>query len=148
MREQPQIKVAVARVYPATIDRINISRAGNLAAARALRKLDVRGKVLLDGGLSLPLKWGVDWQAFTKGDEIYPVISLASIAAKVHRDELMHRYHRQYPHYDFARHVGYGTLRHRLALKKHGPCRIHRRSFKIDILIREIPNNQARIQKK
>jgi len=64
-----------------------------------------------------------------KGDSEFLSIAAASIIAKVSRDRLMTRYDEQYPHYAFAKHKGYGTKIHLEALKEHGPCPIHRRSF-------------------
>ncbi len=64
-----------------------------------------------------------------KGDSEFLSIAAASILAKVSRDRLMLRYDEQYPHYAFAKHKGYGTKIHLEALKEHGPCPIHRRSF-------------------
>jgi ribonuclease HII len=68
-------------------------------------------------------------QAIIKGDLLIPAISAASIVAKVTRDAEMVRLHEQYPQYDFAIHKGYATKRHRLLLKEHGTCPIHRRGF-------------------
>ncbi len=125
------IPFALARVYPTTIDRINISQAANLAATRALKRLSLSGRVLLDGGLKL--NNNQPYQSIIKGDEKYDSIALASIIAKVHRDKIMTNHHRLYYQYGFDRHKGYGTQIHLAALKKFGPCPIHRRSFLIKL---------------
>lgn len=68
-------------------------------------------------------------QAVIGGDALVPSISAASVLAKVHRDRLMQGLHEQYPVYGFASHQGYGTAEHLEAIKAHGPCPEHRRSF-------------------
>lgn len=64
-----------------------------------------------------------------KADALVPAVSAASILAKAHRDKMMRELHKQYPDYDFARNVGYGTAKHRLALTKYGLTPVHRRSY-------------------
>ncbi|KKR81477.1 MAG: Ribonuclease HII [Candidatus Daviesbacteria bacterium GW2011_GWA1_41_61] len=70
-------------------------------------------------------------QAVKDGDKICASISAASIIAKVYRDKLMVNLHQKYPYYGFAKHKGYGTKAHQEAIKKHGLCRIHRKSFSL-----------------
>lgn len=84
-------------------------------------------EVLLDGSLKAPNEYRQ--QTIIGGDESVPLISLASIAAKVSRDRLMLEYAAQYPEYGFERHKGYGTKAHYEALVTHGLSAIHRRSF-------------------
>jgi ribonuclease HII len=69
-------------------------------------------------------------KAIIKADEKVLSCTVASIIAKVTRDRLMLRYAKKYPHYQFERHKGYGTVRHCQMLREHGPCPIHRRSFR------------------
>lgn len=83
--------------------------------------------VKLDGLLVAPPEYRQ--KTIIKGDALEPVISLASVLAKVRRDRLMVRLARQHPAYGFEVHKGYGTLRHRTAIKEHGLCELHRRSF-------------------
>jgi ribonuclease HII len=132
-----------ANVYPKTIDRINISQAANLAATRALKKLLAnsqlglanRVKIFLDGGLYLNSKslmasgYILNPRTIVRGDEKYNCVKLASIVAKVGRDRIMKRHHRTFPVYRFDQHVGYGTRVHIRAIKKHGPCELHRLTF-------------------
>ena len=84
-------------------------------------------RVLLDGLLHAPEEY--EQETIIKGDALEPVISLASIAAKVRRDRLMKRLALAYPEYFFEVHKGYGTKKHYEALKKWGPSDIHRKTF-------------------
>lgn len=85
-------------------------------------------KIFLDGGLKAPPEF-IYQETIIKGDELYPVISCASIVAKVSRDNLMYEYAKEYPEYGFESHVGYGTKAHYEAIKRHGQTKIHRKSF-------------------
>ncbi len=91
-----------------------------------LRTSDVR--VLLDGGLHAPEEIK-NQETIIRGDEKEPAIALASIVAKVTRDRYMCRLSDRYPKYNFAQHKGYGTKAHIGAIKEHGLCKIHRKSF-------------------
>jgi len=110
------------------IDRVNILRATHAAMARAVRGLAaVVEHCLIDG---LPLRefaWPHD--GIVKGDGRSLSIAAASIIAKVSRDRVMLEFAREFPQYGFERHMGYGTKVHLEALRLHGPCRLHRRSF-------------------
>ncbi len=117
------------------IDRMNISRAANVAATRALTQLTsilprgarVAYPVILDGGLKVYAE--VQQTALAKADERYPAVSLASIVAKVLRDRHMDRLGERFPRYRFGENKGYGTGAHIRALRRYGPCPEHRRSF-------------------
>ncbi len=84
--------------------------------------------ILLDGGLKAPEEY-INQETFIKGDELHPVISLASIVAKVSRERVMETFAKKYPGYGFEKHAGYGTKAHYEAIKKHGQTPIHRKSF-------------------
>jgi ribonuclease HII len=84
-------------------------------------------QIFLDGGLHIDKKYSQE--TIIKGDEKELAIALASILAKVERDNLMIKLARKYPKYSFEKHKGYGTKMHCEAIKKHGPCAIHRKSF-------------------
>lgn len=88
-------------------------------------------KLVLDGKYDFKLRsvLGVEVETIVKGDDKVPQIGMASILAKVERDAEMMKYHKKYPRYLFDKHKGYGTQLHRDALMKHGPCKIHRKSF-------------------
>ena len=84
--------------------------------------------IYLDGGLHAPLEY-INQETIIRGDELHPVISCASIMAKVSRDRIMVAYAKKYPEYGFDNHVGYGTKSHYSAIKKHGQTPIHRKTF-------------------
>ncbi|MBI2642642.1 MAG: ribonuclease HII [Candidatus Wildermuthbacteria bacterium] len=128
----PNIAWGVGRVYPGVIDKINIFQATKLAMVRALRSLEKKlnkevEHVILDGNMTLDVV--VSQTAMVKADEKVFSCAAASIIAKVKRDRLMKRYHKKFVLYGFDKHKGYGTKLHVAALKEHGPCDIHRRSF-------------------
>lgn len=113
-----------------TIDEEGIAVAVRRALARGVNTLAPDAalvRIQLDGALRAPREYAQE--TIINGDELVPLISLASIAAKVLRDRLMVEFSKEYPLYGFEKHKGYGTRAHYDALKKHGPCVIHRRSF-------------------
>jgi len=119
---------AVASASVEEIDRINILRATLLAMRRALELLPLApGEVCVDG-LHVP-DVRFPCRAVVGGDRLVAAISAASILAKTARDAEMVHLHRHFPRYGFADHKGYGTPEHLTALREHGPCEIHRRSF-------------------
>ena len=110
------------------IDRLNILHATMLAMQRAVEGLRLKpGKVLVDGNRLPTLK--VAAEAIVQGDAKVKEISAASIVAKVHRDRLLRQLDALHPRYGFAEHKGYPTPDHLAALKLHGACIAHRRSF-------------------
>jgi len=110
------------------IDTLNILQATLLAMQRAVEGLRLKPhKVLVDGN-RLPILRMLS-EAIVKGDALVPAISAASILAKVHRDRWCAEVDLQYPQYGFAGHKGYGTAAHLAALREHGACPQHRRSF-------------------
>lgn len=112
-----------------TIDRMNILQASFLAMKKSLSDLRTGPDlILVDGKFRLP-KCSYDQKSFPQGDRKIFSIAAASIVAKVTRDAMMEEYHKEHPDYGFDQHKGYGTKQHMDALKQHGPCSIHRRSF-------------------
>ena len=119
---------SIASASVEEIDRLNILQATMLAMRRAVMGLRLRPvKVLVDGN-RIPVM-EVLAEAIVKGDALIPSISAASILAKVHRDRWCAQLHVQFPEYGFDAHKGYGTERHMAALREHGACPEHRRSF-------------------
>ncbi|MCX6763131.1 MAG: ribonuclease HII [Candidatus Moranbacteria bacterium] len=143
-----------------TIDRMNVLQATYLAAKKALsdlfkkvekdtpKSLTATGQarnnnqtnskfkiqnskfiILFDGNKIIP-NLSFEQRAIVNGDKIVKSISAASIIAKVTRDRIMLQMHQKYPHYHFHKHKGYGTKLHMEKLQRHGPCKIHRQSFR------------------
>jgi ribonuclease HII len=110
------------------IDRLNIYHAALLAMRRAVAALPCAPDHVLIDARTLP-ELAVPQNAFQKGDGINFSIAAASIIAKTHRDRVMVELDRQYPGYAFARHKGYGTAEHQDAVRRLGPCAIHRMSY-------------------
>ncbi len=110
------------------IDALNILHASLLAMSRAVNALEIAPQQVLVDGNRLP-QLDCEARAIIGGDRLVPAVSAASILAKVARDAMMLELDRRYPQYGFARHKGYPTEAHRLALRTHGPCPAHRRSF-------------------
>jgi ribonuclease HII len=122
------VAYSIGVVEPEVIDRINILEASKLAMVRAIEGLQpAADHLLLDAvqlrQLSLPQK------AIIKGDSISYSIAAASVIAKTFRDALMCEHDTEFPQYGFAKHKGYAAAVHLAALREHGPCPLHRRSF-------------------
>jgi ribonuclease HII len=126
LQGNPAIAIAVAVIEVATIDRVNILRATHLGMRQAAAQL-APDFILVDG-LPVP-DLPCPSQNLVHGDARCASIAAASIVAKVTRDRLMVEADAAYPGYGFARHKGYGTAEHLAALRRLGPCPLHRRSF-------------------
>ena len=120
--------VGIGLVDVDEIDRINIYEAALKAMRLAILDVNIKVQHVLVDGRRIPAL-GIPQEVITNGDEKVFSIAAASIVAKVYRDNLMLLYDREFPQYGFARHKGYGTAEHIRALREHGPCEIHRRSF-------------------
>ena len=119
---------SIALATAEEIDSINILQATMLAMKRAVEGLRLKpNKVLVDGNWLPTLV--ILSEAIVGGDALVPSISAASILAKVHRDRWCAEFHLEYPQYGFADHKGYSTAEHLAALREHGACPQHRRSF-------------------
>ena len=121
--------IGIGIVDAVEIDRINILQATRLSMAIAAGNLRPAADYLLIDG-NQTISSAIDQKALPKGDSRSLSISAASIVAKVTRDRLMMRYHEEYPEFGFDRHKGYPTAAHKAAILSHGPCPIHRRSFR------------------
>ena len=120
---------SIAQASVEEIEQLNILQATLLAMSRAVDGLRLKPvKVLVDGN-RLPLL-DVLAEAIVKGDSLVPSISAASILAKVQRDRWCVEYDLQFPQYGFAKHKGYGTAEHLEALRLHGACPQHRKTFR------------------
>lgn len=130
--EAEAVSWAVARLSPKEIDRYNILNASFKAMHRAVKKLEAQPHhLLIDGNRFNPYR-GIDHTCIIKGDSKYASIAAASILAKTHRDEYMHKLHRRFPQYNWLSNKGYPTVEHQQALQQYGPCAMHRQSFRLD----------------
>lgn len=127
------IEWGIGIVSEKIIDKINILEATKSAMNKAFqqvqsklnRKIDY---LIIDGSIKLDIN--VLQKSIIKADQKVFSCALASIFAKVTRDKIMEKEHKKYPEYGFNQHKGYGTTFHLKMLKKHGPCKIHRKSFR------------------
>ena len=122
---------SVAKVFPKTIDKINILNASFRAMHLSINKLSIKpSRLLIDGNRFQPYK-GIAHRCIIKGDGKYASIAAASILAKTYRDEYMRKLHRKYPEYQWIENKGYPTETHRNAIKEYGPTEYHRKSFRL-----------------
>ena len=106
-----------------------IQKALDSSLLKVSQKHDISGMdIFLDGGLKAPKEYE-NQETIIKGDETYPIISLASIVAKESRDKIMKDYALKFPNYGFENNSGYGTKMHYEAIKKYGQSKIHRKTF-------------------
>jgi len=126
----PQIKWGIGIIDEKKIDEVNIFQATKLAMAEAAKDLTTKHPLdilIIDGNATIDFP--LEQKAIIKADDKIFSCSLASIIAKVTRDRMMYEYAKKYPQYQFERHKGYGTKIHIEAIKKFGPCEIHRKTF-------------------
>jgi ribonuclease HII len=126
---QVALAVGFGIVDQKDIDEINILQATLSAMEKAVESLPVKPDLLLIDALRIP-SCSIPQQAIIKGDDRSLSIAAASVVAKVTRDRLMTEYHGLFPQYNFKAHKGYGTREHLEALRIHGPCTLHRRTFR------------------
>ena len=126
--QEKAIAVSSVLVDAKTIDRVNIYQATMNGMYEAIFGLDPAPQKVLIDAVHLE-KLPMPEESIIKGDAKSASIAAASIIAKVTRDRLMMQYDKAYPEYGFAQHKGYGTAEHIAALRKYGPCPIHRQSF-------------------
>lgn len=130
LRSDPTICIGIGIASVEEIDEFNIWGATTIAMRRAAEKLSHTPDLALVDGKITPKNFPYPVQTVVGGDGISLSIAAASIIAKTTRDTMMAEYALTYPQYGFAKHAGYGTAAHMAALALHGPCPIHRRSFK------------------
>ncbi|WP_319583165.1 ribonuclease HII [uncultured Pseudodesulfovibrio sp.] len=131
---QQAVAWGVGVAWPWEIDEINILQATFRAMGRAVRAMKAEpGFLRIDGDKLIPnyaLERDIPQEYIIQGDGKVPAISAASILAKTFRDHLMVHLARRYPGYGLSKHMGYGTKVHVDAIRKLGPCRLHRLTFK------------------
>lgn len=126
--QEKAVAYSVGIVGPGRIDEINILQATYEAMRQAVVSLTVKPQVLLNDAVEIP-GLAMKQVKIIHGDARSLSIAAASVMAKVTRDHMMVEYDTLFPEYGFAKHKGYGTAAHIQALKEHGPCSIHRRTF-------------------
>ena len=127
--KQHALGFAIGQIEAGEIDRINILEATKQAMLAAIGALTPRPDFLLIDALRLK-QCPLPQKSIIKGDSISASIAAASILAKTYRDKLMTEYDGEFPLYGFADHKGYGATSHYEAIREHGPCELHRKSFR------------------
>ena len=123
-----EVIYSIGIVDAKVIDEINVLEATFKAMIEAINLLEEKPDFLLIDGNQLP-SIDIPKKGLIKGDTLSLSIAAASIIAKQIRDDIMEKYHKVWPKYDFLNHKGYGTKRHKEAIEKYGICEIHRTSF-------------------
>ena len=149
--EETAISFAVTHIFPNEIDEINILNASMKAMQESVLKLNQKPEyIIVDGNRPLNGKLGMKQKtgrifnneeiellksipntSIIKGDSKYLSIAAASVLAKTYRDEYMNKIHEEFPMYNWKKNKGYPTKDHREAIKKYGPCKYHRMSFRL-----------------
>ena len=149
--EEKAISFSITHIFPNEIDEINILNASMKAMQECILQLNptpeyiiVDGKRPLNGKLGMKQKTGkiftsdeiellksIPNTSIIKGDSKYLSIAAASVLAKTYRDEYMDKIHEEFPMYNWKKNKGYPTIEHRNAIKKYGPCKYHRMSFRL-----------------
>lgn len=149
--EEQAVSFAITHLYPSEIDEINILNASMKGMQECILKLDKTPEfIIVDGNRMLNAKLGlknttgkqftheeiellksIPNQSIIKGDAKFLSIAAASVLAKTYRDEYMNRIHEEFPMYNWKKNKGYPTKEHREAIKKYGPTKYHRMSFRL-----------------
>ena len=128
--EKDALEFRLSHVHSSEIDKINILNASILAMHQAIEKLENVTFIAVDGNRFKPFG-KVPHETVIKGDGKYLNIAAASILAKTYRDDYMLQIHEEFPMYNWKQNKGYPTKEHREAIKKYGPSKYHRKSFKL-----------------
>ena len=125
------IAYAIFSVSNQKIDEINILNASILAMQKSINKLNHKVDfIIVDGNKFKPVN-NIEFKTIIKGDQKYLNIAAASILAKTYRDNYMKKIHKEYPEYNWKKNKGYPTKEHKVAIKKYGITKYHRKSFKL-----------------
>lgn len=122
---------SIIKITETEIDKHKISKATQLGFERVIKNLKIQPQHFLTDHFGINVIDSKKQTNITKGDSKSLSIAAASILAKVYRDRIMVKIHKKYPVYGFDKHKGYGTKEHKQAISLHGPCKIHRSSFKL-----------------
>ena len=127
--EEEALAWYVAEVSAERIDQINILNASIEGMNIAIKNLNIKPEYIVVDGNRFKTDLDIPWRTIVKGDGKYANIAAASVLAKTHRDEYMHRLDKEYPMYGWAKNKGYPTRQHRLAVREYGLSPYHRLSF-------------------
>ncbi len=125
------IDYSIVDISNNVIDSINVLESTFLAMNKAISKIIKKADYIIIDGNHFKTNNKFHYECIVKGDAIYQSIAAASILAKVHRDNLMVKFDKDYPHYDWINNKGYGTIKHKMAIKNYGISRYHRKSFNL-----------------
>ena len=129
--EDLAVTFTVTHIEPNKIDEINILNASILAMQESILKLNPRPNyIIVDGNRFKPVE-SIPYSTIVKGDSKFMSIAAASVLAKTYRDSYMDKIHEEFPMYNWKQNKGYPTKEHRAAIKKYGPCKYHRMTFKL-----------------
>ncbi|WP_309642599.1 ribonuclease HII [Flavobacterium sp.] len=129
--ETQAIAFSITHLEPKVIDEINILNASIKAMQASILKLNPTPHyIIVDGNRFKPIA-NIPHTCIVKGDSKYLSIAAASILAKTYRDEYMDKIHEEFPMYNWKQNKGYPTLEHREAIRKYGPTKYHRMSFRL-----------------
>jgi ribonuclease HII len=129
--EDLAVTFSVTHIEPNKIDEINILNASILAMQESILKLNPRPNyIIVDGNRFKPVE-SIPYSTIVKGDSKFMSIAAASVLAKTYRDAYMDKIHEEFPMYNWKQNKGYPTKEHRAAIKKYGPCKYHRMTFKL-----------------
>ena len=129
--EEQALCFAFSHIYEDKIDEINILNASILAMQTSIGKLQHVPKfIIVDGNKFKPFN-AIPFETIIKGDGKYLSIAAASVLAKTYRDDYMNKIHEEFPMYNWKKNKGYPTKEHREAIRKYGPTKYHRKSFKL-----------------
>ena len=129
--EELSVSFSVTHLEPNIIDEINILNASIQAMQESILKLSpTPNYIIVDGNRFKPVG-NIPHSTIIKGDSKYMSIAAASVLAKTYRDAYMDKIHEEFPMYNWKQNKGYPTKEHRAAIKKYGPCKYHRMTFKL-----------------
>ena len=129
--EELSLSFAVTHLGPNIIDEINILNASIRAMQESILKLKpTPNYIIVDGNRFKPVE-NIPHSTIIKGDSKFMSIAAASVLAKTYRDAYMNKIHEEFPMYNWKQNKGYPTKEHRAAIKKYGPCKYHRMTFKL-----------------
>lgn len=129
--EKKALAFGVGIVDEKEIDAINILQASMLAMHKSIDALSMVPEFIIVDGNKFNAYKNIPHETIVKGDAKYMSIAAASVLAKTYRDDLMEKLHEEHPHYNWKKNKGYPTKEHRNAIREHGSCNYHRKTFRL-----------------